>query len=165
LGIGEENSGKLVTVVRHHAKLIAEERGLEWSIVDGPPGIGCPVISSLTGAGGVLIVTEPTISGIHDMKRVADLAAYFRIPRGVCINKWDLNPEVCEEITAYCNQEGIQLMGRIPYDRVVSQALIQRKILVEYDAAGTVSQEIRAVWERVQALVSEPMEERAEARS
>lgn len=156
LGVGEENSGKLVTVVRHHAKLIAEERGLEWIVVDGPPGIGCPVISSVTGAGGVLIVTEPTLSGIHDMKRVAELAAYFQIPRAVCINKWDLNPEMTEEIASYCHKEEIPLAGKIPYDRMVSQALVQRKILVEYDGDGEASLEVRAVWEKVQSMMCDP---------
>jgi MinD superfamily P-loop ATPase len=153
LGAAEENSGKLVTLVRHRARLIAEERGLEWIIVDGPPGIGCPVISSVTGASGVLIVTEPTVSGMHDMKRVADLAAYFRVPQAVCINKWDINVRMSEEIAAYCRGEGIPLMGKIPYDLVVSRALVQRKILVEYEPDGNASREVRSVWAGIQTLI------------
>jgi MinD superfamily P-loop ATPase len=161
LGIGEENSGKLVTIVRHHAKLIAEERGLDWIIVDGPPGIGCPVISAVTGADAALIVTEPTLSGMHDMKRVAELAAYFKIPAAVCINKWDLNPEISQRIADDCSKEQVALVGRIPYDRVVSEALVQRKILLEYDPQGAVAREIRSVWKNVAALAegSEPWAE------
>jgi len=155
LGIAEENSGKLVTLVRHQARLIAEERGLDWIIVDGPPGIGCPVISSVTGASAVLIVTEPTVSGIHDMKRVADLAAYFRVPRAVCINKWDINARMSEEIAAYCRGEGIPLIGRIPYDLVVSRALVRRKILVEYEPDGNASREVRSVWAGIRTLIEE----------
>lgn len=162
LGAGEENSGKLVTVVRHHAKLIAEENGLDWIIVDGPPGIGCPVIASLTGASAVLIVTEPTVSGIHDMKRVAELAAYFKTAQAVCINKWDLNAEMSEEIAAYCHEERIPVVGRIPYDRSVTEALVQRKILVEFEPQGEISREIKAIWGRIQDLAVETDEALAE---
>ena len=153
LGAGQENSGKLVTVVRHNARLMAEDKGLDWIIVDGPPGIGCPVISSITGASAVLMVTEPTLSGMHDMKRVAELAAYFKIPRAVCINKSDLNPQVADEIAGYCRDQEIRIVGRIPYDLVVSRALVQRKILVEYDPEAAASREVREIWERVQDLV------------
>lgn len=152
LGAGEENSGKLVTLVRHEARLIAEERKLDWIIVDGPPGIGCPVISSVTGASAVLIVTEPTVSGIHDMKRVAELAAHFRVPSAVCINKWDINAEVAEEIALFCRKQGIPLAGRIPYDREVPRALVQRRILVEHDPTGKASREIRLIWDRARSL-------------
>jgi MinD superfamily P-loop ATPase len=162
LGIGEENSGKLVTIVRHHAKLIAEERGLDWIIVDGPPGIGCPVISAVTGADAVLIVTEPTLSGMHDMKRVAELAAYFKIPTAVCINKWDLNPEISQRIADDCSREQIALVGGIPYDRVVSEALVRRKIVLEHDPQCAVAREIRNVWENLAAL-AEGREQSVEA--
>ncbi len=152
LGAGEENSGKLVTVVRHNAKLIAEEEGLEWIIVDGPPGIGCPAISSVTGAGAVLIVTEPTLAGIHDMKRVAELAAHFRVPRAVCVNKWDLNREMTAAIEGYCCREGIPFLGKLPYDRVVSRALVNRKVLVEYAPDSEVAGAVRSVWEGLQRV-------------
>lgn len=155
LGAGEENSGKLVTLVRHQARLIAEEQGLEWILVDGPPGIGCPVISSITGASAVLIVTEPTVSGIHDMKRVAELAAHFKVPSAACINRWDINVEVSGEISSYCEKAGILLAGKIPYDREVPRALVRRKILVEHDPAGEASREIKAVWDRVRFLAQE----------
>jgi len=152
LGAGEENSGKLVTLVRHEARIIAEERELDWIIVDGPPGIGCPVISSVTGASAVLIVTEPTVSGLHDMKRVAELAAHFRVPAAVCINKWDINAEAAEEIALFCQRQGIPLAGRIPYDREVARALVQRRILVEHDPTGRASGEIKLIWDRVRSL-------------
>jgi len=153
LGIGEENSGKLVSVVRHYARVTAEERGYGWIIVDGPPGVGCPVISSITGSSLVLIVTEPTLSGIHDMRRVADLASHFGVPSAVCINKWDLNREVSADIAECCRSRRIPVVGKIPYDRTAMQALVSRRVLVEYDPRCEASIEIRASWERVQALV------------
>jgi MinD superfamily P-loop ATPase len=149
---GGENSGKLVTMVRQNARLIAEDRGLDWILVDGPPGIGCPVISSLTGAAAVLIVTEPTPAGIHDMKRVAELAAYFKIPSAVCINKWDLSPEKTEEIAAFCAGEGIAFAGRIPYDRTVVDSLVKRRILVEYAPDAPAAREVLTLWTRMQGM-------------
>jgi MinD superfamily P-loop ATPase len=146
LGIAEENSGKLVTIVRHNARLIAEEKGLDLVIVDGPPGIGCPVISSITGASCVLIVTEPTLSGLHDMERVADLAKHFNISTTACVNKSDLNKEMSSRIEDYCIQKGIQFIGKIPYDQIVSRALMQKKILVEYDGKGKVARKIKKIW-------------------
>jgi MinD superfamily P-loop ATPase len=126
LGIAEENSGMLVTIVRHNAKLVAEENGLDLIIVDGPPGIGCPVISAVTGANLVFIVTEPTLSGLHDMERVAALAKHFNIPAAACINKYDLNPEMSGKINEYCKENGIQLLGMVPYDTVVTKALVEK---------------------------------------
>ena len=145
LGIAEENSGMLVTIVRHNAKLIAEEKGLGLIIVDGPPGIGCPVISAVTGANLVFIVTEPTLAGLHDMQRVAALAKHFNIPAAACINKYDLNPEMSDRILCYCEERGVNLVGMIPYDTVVSKALVEKKIMVEY-VNGTVSEEIKKIW-------------------
>jgi MinD superfamily P-loop ATPase len=145
LGIAEENSGMLVTIVRHNAKLIAEENGLDLIIVDGPPGIGCPVISAVTGADLVFIVTEPTLPGLHDMQRVAALAQHFNIPAAACINKCDLNPEMTERIRRYCEERGVDLVGMIPYDTVVCKALVDKKTIVEY-GNGTVSNEIKKIW-------------------
>jgi len=145
LGIGEENSGKLVATVRHKARVLAEERGLDLVIVDGPPGIGCPVISAVTGAHLVLIVTEPTLSGLHDMKRVAALTKHFTIPTVTCINKYDLNPAVTEEIACYCQESGIRVVGRVPYDPVTSRALVNKRLIVEHED-GRVSAEIRSLW-------------------
>jgi MinD superfamily P-loop ATPase len=145
LGIAEENSGMLVTIVRHNAKLIAEEKGLDLIIVDGPPGIGCPVISAVTGANLVFIVTEPTLPGLHDMQRVAALAKHFNIPAAACINKYDLNHEMSDRIRGYCEEIGVNLVGMIPYDTVVSKALVEKKIIVEY-GNGAVSDEVKKIW-------------------
>jgi MinD superfamily P-loop ATPase len=145
LGIAEENSGMLVTIVRHNAKLIAEEKGHDLIIVDGPPGIGCPVISAVTGASLVFIVTEPTLPGLHDMQRVAALAKHFSIPAAACINKYDLNPGMSDKIRGYCEETGVNLLGMIPYDTVVSEALVEKQTVVEY-GNGTVSDEIRKIW-------------------
>ena len=145
LGIAEENSGMLVTIVRHNAKLIAEEKRLDLIIVDGPPGIGCPVISAVTGANLVFIVTEPTLPGLHDMQRVATLAKYFNIPAAACINKYDLNPEMSDRIRDYCEETGVNLVGMIPYDTVVSEALVEKKNIVEY-GHGIISDEIKKIW-------------------
>ena len=145
LGIAEENSGKLVTIVRHNARLIAEDKGLDLIIIDGPPGIGCPVISAVTGTDSVLIVTEPTLSGLHDMQRVAELAKHFSIPAVACINKHDLNPEMSDKIQEYCKETGVRLLGMIPYDPIVSKALVERRIIVEY-SNGRVSDEIEKIW-------------------
>ncbi|MFP3871118.1 MAG: ATP-binding protein [Syntrophobacteria bacterium] len=145
LGIAEENSGMLVTVVRHNAKLIAEEKNLDLIIVDGPPGIGCPVIAAITGASLVFIVTEPTLSGLHDMQRVGSLARHFNIPAAACINKYDLNIEMSDRIRGYCEESAVQLLGMIPYDPVVSKALVEKKIVVEY-SNGRVAQETENIW-------------------
>jgi MinD superfamily P-loop ATPase len=152
LGIAEENSGMLVTIVRHNAKLVAEKNGLDLIIVDGPPGIGCPVISAVTGANLVFIVTEPTLSGLHDMERVAALAKHFKIPTAACINKYDLNPEMSDNIREYCKKTGIHLLGMIPYDIVVTKALVEKKIIVEY-GNGKVSNEIRRIWSGLAELL------------
>jgi MinD superfamily P-loop ATPase len=154
LGIAKENSGKLVTTVRHQARLIAEEKGLDLIIVDGPPGIGCPVISAVAGSHLVLIVAEPTLSGIHDMKRVAALARHFKIPTAACVNKHDINSEMSEEIEKYCHAAGIEMVGMIPYDPVVSRALVQKKIIVEYED-GAVPTEIRKIWDGLAAMLGE----------
>lgn len=145
LGIAEENSGKLVSVVRTNAKQTAEERGADLIIIDGPPGIGCPVIASITGTDLVLIVTEPTLSGLHDLDRVADLARHFGIPVMVCINKWDINREMSEKIEATVLNRGLVLAGKVRYDRAVTEAQIQQKSLVEYQTDGCAA-DIRGLW-------------------
>ncbi len=137
LGIAEENSGKLVTAVRREAKRLAEERGLRLIVTDGPPGIGCPVISSLSGASAALIVTEPTLSGIHDMERVLGVCAHFGVSPLVCINKFDINPANTAEIESQCRKKGIPVAGKIPYDNVVTEALIRGVPVVEYSENET----------------------------
>ena len=148
LGIAEENSGKLVSVVRQNAKLIAEKENRDLIIIDGPPGIGCPVISSITGADIVLIVTEPTLSGMHDMARVIEVAQHFKVNTFVVINKYDLNIEMTEEIEKYCQKNGVHLVGRIMYDSKVPEAIVNKKTTVEY-YDGEVAEQIKDVWEAI----------------
>lgn len=149
LGIAEENSGKLVSIVRQQAKKLAEEKSLNLIIVDGSPGVGCPVISSLTGTNAVLIVTEPTLSGMHDLERVVSLAKdHFNIPTYVCVNKYDLNSGITDKIDAYCREHDILLVGKIRYDTVFTQAMIHKKSVVEY-SDGEVAGEIKSMWEQL----------------
>ncbi|MDY0270021.1 ATP-binding protein [Trichloromonas sp.] len=144
LGVAAENSGKLVATVRQEARRVAEEQGLKLVIVDGPPGIGCPVIASLSGASQVLVVTEPTVSGEHDLERVLKLARHFEIPAAICVNKWDLNPEMAERIETLARAVGATVAGRIRYDRAVTQAQIRALAVVETDAPS--AGDIREVW-------------------
>ena len=148
LGIAEENSGKLVTLIRKEAKRIAGEEQKDLIIVDGSPGIGCPVIASITGADLVLIVTEPTLSGAHDLDRVADLTASFGIPTLVCINKSDLNREITGRIAEEAGNRGIRLAGKIRYDNAFTRAQIMKATIIEY-TGGYVSEEIKALWRNV----------------
>ncbi len=149
LGIAADNSGKLVTQVRLAAQEVAVKHGIEFVLCDGSPGIGCPVIASLTGASVALFVVEPTVSGIHDFRRVAQLAARLNVPGLVVVNKADLNPAVTEQIEAMASQNGIVTVGRIPYDSDVTRAQIARKSLVEM-SSGPAAQAIRSVWEQTQ---------------
>jgi MinD superfamily P-loop ATPase len=145
LGVAAENSGKLVSLVRREARRIAGEKGLPLIITDGPPGIGCPVIASMTGASHVLVVTEPTVSGEHDLERVLSLTRHFEIPTAICVNKWDINREMTERIEKKCDVGGALVAGRIRYDRMVTAAQIQAKAVVENDAPSAA--DIRRVWE------------------
>ena len=148
LGIAEENSGKLVALVRQNAKLICEKEGLEYIITDGPPGIGCPVISSLSGANLALLVTEPTLSGIHDLERVLGVCHHFGVPALVCVNKYDINEENTRHIEKFCNSQGVEMASKIPLDNVVTEALIRNLPVVEYSHNG-VSREIERLWENI----------------
>jgi MinD superfamily P-loop ATPase len=150
LGIAQENSGKLVALVRQNAKLIAERENLDYIITDGPPGIGCPVISSLSGANLALLVTEPTLSGIHDLERVIGVCRHFGVPVLVCINKYDLNEENTCQIENYCGKEGIEVAARIPFDNVVTEAIVQGLPVVEYSNNGVTNQ-IKELWQTVSA--------------
>ncbi|HOW72306.1 MAG TPA: 4Fe-4S binding protein [Phycisphaerae bacterium] len=145
LGIAAENSGKLVSTVRTEARRVAEEQGCSLIIVDGPPGIGCPVIASITGAAFVLAVTEPTPSGEHDLKRVAQLTRHFDMPLAVCVNKWDLNAEMSNRIEAYCRDESIALAGRVRYDPVFTHAQVRGRTVVEA-VNGGVAEDVRGLW-------------------
>jgi len=127
LGVAAENSGKLVSTVRQEARKLAEQNGHDLILVDGPPGIGCPVIASVTGASQVLVITEPTVSGKHDLERVLGLTRHFQIPAAVCVNKWDINPEMTEAIEQAAKEAGAAVAGRIRYDRDVTRAQIEKK--------------------------------------
>ena len=148
LGIAQENSGKLVAVVRQQAKKIAENEGADLIISDGPPGIGCPVISSLSGVSLALLVTEPTLSGMHDLERVLGVCHHFGIPALVCINKYDINEDNTRQIEAYCSAQGIEVTSKIPFDNVATEALVHGVPVVEY-SDGKVSSEIKSLWKRI----------------
>ncbi|MBW1675016.1 MAG: ATP-binding protein [Deltaproteobacteria bacterium] len=154
LGIAEENSGLLVSLVRNQARVLAEDRGLDTIVVDGPPGIGCPVIASITGTSAVLIVTEPTLSGLHDLERVGGLAAHFKIPTLACVNKFDLNEEISDRIADYCARNHIELVGRIPYDTAVTYAMVAGKSIVEF-SDGKVSDAIKEIWRKVEGFLKD----------
>jgi len=141
LGIGQENSGRLVSIVRSKAKEIGEARGLALGIVDGSPGIGCPVISSITGTDLVVVVTEPTQSGLHDMERVLELAKHFRVKAAVCVNKYDLNPDVAQQIERLCENKRLAFLGAIPYDSAVTEAMVAGKTVAEYGGAAAAALE------------------------
>lgn len=145
LGVAEENSGKLVAIVRQQAKELAKTQNKSLVLIDGPPGIGCPVISSITGADVVFVVTEPTLSGIHDLRRVTELAAHFSIPTAVCVNKYDINSEMTAEIQKYCLAQDIHFLGKIPYDRAVVQALVEKKPIVTMPDTN-IARQLRAIW-------------------
>jgi len=149
LAPGEENSGKLVNVVREQARKIASMTGLRTIIIDGPPGTGCPAISSLTGADQTIIVTEPTRSGFHDLKRILELTQGFRIPSSVVINKYDLNKNLTNQIEIWCKETGIPLIGKIPFDPGMVEAMLHCKSVVEWAPESVASKEIASIYRRV----------------
>lgn len=153
LGIAQENSGKLVALVKQQAKQIAEKDGLDYVISDGPPGIGCPVVSSLSGANLALLVTEPTLSGIHDLERVLGVCRHFGVPALVCINKHDINEDNTRRIEDYCSNLGIEIAARIPFDNVVTGAMVKGMPVVEY-SDGNVTREIKSLWQYICRKIS-----------
>lgn len=148
LGIAEENSGKLVMQVRQSAKEIAEREGRDYVIIDGPPGIGCPVIASLANVDLALIVTEPTLSGIHDMERVAQVSKHFNVVTKVVINKYDINPANSEDIKKNCQKEDIEVVALLPFSRQVSESIVQGVPIVEFCSDG-IAHDISLLWERI----------------
>ena len=146
LGIAEENSGKLVTIVRQEAKKLAEKNKLNLLITDGPPGVGCPVIASVGGASVVLIVAEPTVSGLHDMERVAQLAAHFKVPVMVCVNKFDLNFDQTEAIEKLAKENNIRIVGRVPFDPVFTESMVQGQTVLEYVGNSKIRSSISEIW-------------------
>ncbi len=148
LGIAQENSGKLVAVVREQAKRIARDDSLDYIVSDGPPGIGCPVISSLSGARLALLVTEPTLSGMHDLERVLGVCLHFGVPAAVCINKYDLNEENARKIESQCLEQGVDIAGRLPFDNAVTESIVRGVPVVEY-SNGRITSEIEKMWHRL----------------
>jgi MinD superfamily P-loop ATPase len=150
---GEENSGKLVALVRNQAKVLARELNKSLILVDGAPGVGCPVISSITGADQVLIVTEPTLSGLHDMRRAMQLARGFRIPIAVVVNKYDINTDVTGQIEELSDKANAAMLGKIPYDPEVIRAMVQRRCVAE-EGESTANEAIREIWEKLEPDLS-----------
>ncbi len=146
LGIAEENSGKLVALVRQEAKKLAEKNKLDLLITDGPPGVGCPVIASVGGASAVLIVTEPTVSGLHDMERVAQLAAHFKVPGMVCVNKFDLNPVQTDAIEKLAKENNMAVVGRVHFDRVFTESMVRGQTVLEYEGNSKIRSSISEIW-------------------
>ena len=149
LGVAAENSGKLVTQVRRVAQEVAQQQRLDIIISDGSPGIGCPVIASLTGASLALFVVEPTVSGLHDFRRVAQLATRLGVAGLLVVNKADLNPKVAAELEAMAAQHRISPVGQIPYDPEVTRAQVAGKTVIEA-SNGAATQAIRRVWGEIQ---------------
>ncbi|GAB7022507.1 ATP-binding protein [Salidesulfovibrio brasiliensis] len=145
LGIGEENSGKLVTDVRRTSAEIAEREGAEYVIVDGSPGVGCPVIASLTGADACLLVAEPTVSALHDLGRVVELLTHFKLPSYCVINKRGVNPELEERIATFCRERNVQIAGSLDYDKAFNEAQAAGQTIVEYDPDG-LGRQVTEIW-------------------
>ncbi|MGD8546234.1 MAG: ATP-binding protein, partial [Candidatus Bathyarchaeota archaeon] len=153
LSPGEANSGKLVTLVRQNAKTLAEKEQSDFIIIDGPPGIGCPVIASVTGVDAGLVVTEPTMAGIHDLKRALHLLKHFNISPYVSINMYDINHNNTNKILSYCKENGIDVLGKIPFNRVVTEAMVNGKTVVEYAPKSDVVAKITSIKEKILSVL------------
>ena len=149
LGIAEENSGKLVALVRQEAKKLAEKNKLDLLITDGPPGVGCPVIASVGGASAVFVVAEPTVSGLHDMERVAQLATHFKVPVMVCVNKFDLNFDQTEAIENLAKENNMTIVGRVPFDPVFTESMVQGQTVLEYVGNSEIRSSINEIWRNI----------------
>jgi MinD superfamily P-loop ATPase len=154
LGVAQENTGKLVSLIRKEAKKIAASQNRQLLIVDGSPGIGCPVIASITAADFVLVVSEPTLSGQHDFERVAELTQHFNIPTALCVNKYDINPELTEELEQLAARRGVMTVGRVQYDNALTKAQLAAKSVVEY-CDNAVTYQIKDAWNHVNALLQQ----------
>lgn len=154
LGIGAENSGKLVAKVKNEAKAIAEKQHKEFAVIDGSPGVGCPVVSSLSGADFTVIVTEPSVSGFHDLKRVYELVKKFKINAGCIINKYDINQEITDKIVDFLREEKIEHIASLPYDENFTRAMTLGKTIVEFDE-GELKEKMVNSWTKVKQLVNQ----------
>ena len=153
LGPGAENSGKLVSLLREEARKKACLEAVETIIIDGSPGIGCPVIASITGASAVVIVTEPSLSGLHDLERVAELVNHFRCQLFVCINKWDINPEITRQMGKKTLKYHATMLGTINYDEEITSAQVSGLSIIEYTESNTTKQ-IKNIWEKLCQLTA-----------
>jgi len=151
LATGAENSGKMVSLLRQEALSAAHENDAEWVFIDGAPGIGCPVIAAVTGTDCALVVSEPTVSGLHDLERIVEICEHFGVPTAVCVNKADINPAKTDQIAAFCEQNGIRLLARIPYDQVVIAAMQRGLAVTELDR-NAVSDALGALWAALREL-------------
>ncbi|MCF8040699.1 MAG: ATP-binding protein [Desulfarculaceae bacterium] len=145
---GQENSGRLVALLRQHARELSRENGYELILSDGPPGIGCPVISSMSGTDLAVVVTEPTPSGRHDLERVLELCRHFKVPAGVIINKCDLNLDQSKAIADYCAREGLELLAELPFDPAMVRAMVQGQVITEYQQNG-LAEDLAQAWEKI----------------
>lgn len=146
---GESNSGKLVTLVRQNAKSIAEKENINLIVIDGSPGIGCPVIASIAGVDAAVIVTEPTMSGIHDLKRVLNLLDHFKVKPFVCINMYDINQSNTDLILNFCKENTIEVLGTVSFNTQITEAMVNEKTIIEYSPNCVVSKEIESVWNKM----------------
>lgn len=153
LSPSESNSGKLVTLVRQNAKILAEREHSNLIIIDGPPGIGCPVIASVTGIDAGLVVTEPTMSGIHDLERALQLLGHFNVTPFVCVNMYDINEDNAEKIVSFCKKNGIEVVGKIPFNPVVTEAMVNGKPIIEYAPESDAAKEIESMWKKVVSIL------------
>jgi MinD superfamily P-loop ATPase len=149
LAPGEENSGKLVNLIREKVKKLAQQNGSSHIIIDGPPGTACPVISTITGTDKVLIVTEPGISGLSDLKRTVELVQGFKYPAMVLINKYDLNPEMTSRIEVFCDTVRIPVVGKLAFDPQMTEAMLNCKSIVEWMPQSETSKELRRIWNKI----------------
>jgi MinD superfamily P-loop ATPase len=146
---GELNSGKLVTMVRQDARLLAEREGIGLIVIDGLPGIGCPAIASVTGVDAGLVVTEPTLSGIHDLERAIQLLRHFNVRPFVCVNMYDINADNTDRILKFCEKNDVEVVGKIPFNPVVTKAMVNGKAVIEYSPESDVAKEIVDMWRRL----------------
>lgn len=147
LSPGESNSGKLVTLVRQNARKLSEKENSDFIIIDGPPGIGCPVIASVSGVDLGLVITEPTMSGIHDLQRALQLIQHFNVKPLVCINMYDINNDNTNKILEFCEENSIKVVGKIPFNQNVTEAMVNGKTIIEYAPESEVSKEIKEIWQ------------------
>lgn len=149
MGPGEENSGKLVTVVRKKARELAKELKLQYILTDGPPGTGCATISSVTGADAVLVIIEPSITSLHDAERVIELVQQFKIPVFALINKSTINLEMADKISQFLEEASVPLLGQIPFDKSIVEAMIKGQTINEYQPESKISETVNSVWSRL----------------